>query len=455
MRRKRFLQVILLLFLVGLGAAGYYCWKSFPVISGYNAKVLCSCVFVEGRQEKEAKSFDLSMFPLSLGSIQVNWKDSSVTGTVWGLARRKAIYRNGLGCTLVNDLDEETIRSQKIPIVPAVNSDSLYWPLGNRLPDTLPAGLNSKKLNKALDYIFLGRPEQEQTRAVIVLYKGQLVGERYASGFGPHSLMRGWSVTKSVMGALIGIMVKENRIRLDDPPPVPEWESKDDPRHGITLRHLLQQTSGLDFREQYDRASEATQMLFSSGDMAAFTASLPLKFTPGTAFNYSSGNSNILSRIIRNRLGDQEYATFPYKALFRKIGMNSALLEPDASGTFVGSSYLYATARDYARFGLLYYNNGLWAGEQILPGNWVKQTITPPVANKLGNYGFQFWLNGYDVRDPKKRWYPDVPGDMFFADGYGGQNIYIIPSKGLVVVRLGLNVIDENRFLKNIIEAVN
>ncbi len=134
--------------------------------------------------------------------------------------------------------------------------------------------------------------------------------------------------------------------------------------------------------------------------------------------------------------------------------MKSALLEPDASGTFVGSSYIFATARDYARFRLLYYNDGIWNGERILPEGWVYKTSSPPAANHLKNYGFQFWLNGFDKKDSRKRWYPDVPNDMYFADGYGGQNIYIIPSKKLVVVRLGVKGIDENSFLKKIVDAV-
>ncbi len=175
---------------------------------------------------------------------------------------------------------------------------------------------------------------------------------------------------------------------------------------------------------------------------------------PGTVFNYSSGNSNILSRIIRHTAGEKEYAGFPYRSFFHKINMYSMLLEPDASGTYIGSSYSYASARDFARFGLLYYNNGIWNGEQVLPAGWVQKTVQPSAADKNRHYGYQFWLNGFDEKDITKRMYPDVPADMFFADGYGGQDIYIIPSKKLVVVRLGLHVIDENNFLKEVIAAI-
>jgi CubicO group peptidase (beta-lactamase class C family) len=135
--------------------------------------------------------------------------------------------------------------------------------------------------------------------------------------------------------------------------------------------------------------------------------------------------------------------------------MYSLVLEPDASGTYVGSSYSYATARDFARFGLLYYNNGNWNGEQLLPVNWVKETVQPATSDTLHHYGYQFWLNGYNNADPAHRLFPDVPADLYFADGYGGQNIYIIPSKKLIVVRLGVRGIDDNLFLKQVIQAIH
>jgi CubicO group peptidase (beta-lactamase class C family) len=171
-------------------------------------------------------------------------------------------------------------------------------------------------------------------------------------------------------------------------------------------------------------------------------------------FNYSSGNTNILSRIIRHTVGEQDYAAFPYRALFHKLNMYSALLEPDASGTYIGSSYSYATARDFARFGLFYLNNGMWNGEQILPVSWVNESVRPSEADERKHYGYQFWLNGYNEDGISKHMYPDVPADMYYASGFGGQNIYIIPSKKLVVVRTGLQKIDENKFLREVIQAI-
>jgi CubicO group peptidase (beta-lactamase class C family) len=444
--------------IAGLIYGIHYSWISFPIISGFSAKNICSCVFVEGRNEADVKKEELGDFPKSLGKVTINRKDSSVTANVWGFAKRKAIYRERLGCTLVNDIPESVIRSQQFylpgKIAPA-HTDSIAWPLGDRLPDTFPAGIKKKHLDDAVDFAFTETDSSKKinTRAVLVLYDGKLIAERYAAGFDLHSRMLGWSIAKSFMGALIGILVNEGRLNVAMPAPVPKWKDQNNPRHAITLENLLQQTSGLNFHEDYSRYSEVTNMLFNKGNMPGFTEGLSLKYRPGTVFNYSSGNSNILSQIIRQTLGEKDYWSFPYMALFNKLGMYSALLEPDASGNFVGSSYVFATARDYARFGLLYYNDGVWSGERILPEGWVKKTITASPVNMLKNYGYQFWLNGFDKKDSTKLQYPDVPSDMYYADGYGGQNIYIIPSRKLVVVRLGLHVFDENSFLKRVIAA--
>jgi CubicO group peptidase (beta-lactamase class C family) len=457
---KKIIKRTIFVFLIaGLIYGIHYAWISFPLISGFSAKNICSCVFVEGRNQADVKKEELGDFPKSLGKATINWKDSSVTANVWGFAKRKAIYRERLGCTLVNEIPESAIRSQQFYLpgnFTPVHADSIAWPLGDRLPDTFPAGINKKQLDEAINFAFAETDSTKKvdTRAVLVLYDGKLIAEKYARGFNLHSRMLGWSIAKSFMGALIGILVNEGRLNIALPAPVPEWQDQNNPRHVITLENLLQQTSGLNFHEDYNRYSEVTNMLFNKGNMPGFTEELSLKYSPGTVFNYSSGNSNILSHIIRQTVGEKDYWAFPYTALFNKLGMYSALLEPDASGNFVGSSYIFATARDYARFGLLYYNDGVWNGERILPEGWVKKTITTPPVNRLKNYGYQFWLNGFSKKDSTKLQYPDVPPDMYYADGYGGQDIYIIPSKKLVVVRLGLHVFDENGFLKRVVAAV-
>jgi len=460
--KKIIIRFLLLIIIIILAWAVHYAWISFPIISGFDAKQVCTCVFVSNRTKGDLDTSEMGDFPFKLARYEINTQDSSVTASVFGFAKRKAIYRKGIGCTLINGISEVQLRSQTffVPPIPAQNMDSIPWPSGDMIVDSVPAAINAADLkdavNKAFAEPYAGK--KQRTRAVIVVYDGQLVAEKYAPGFDQNTKMYGWSMAKSFTGALIGTLVKQGKLDVKKPAPVPEWEDANDLRHTITLENLLQQTSGLDFLEDYTKASDVTNMLYKEKDMAAFTAHHALIHTPGTVFNYSSGNSNILSRIIRQTVGEKNYAAYPFTSLVYKIGMYHTLFEPDPSGTYVGSSYINATARDFARFGLLYYNDGVLNGERILPEGWVKQTATAPASNKTKNYGYQFWLNGTDPNDPSRRLYPDVPADMFLCDGYAGQEIYIIPSKKLVVVRLGLTLdksFNENDFLKSIIDAVD
>ena len=457
---KRKIKGIALLLIASLLIYGiHYCWTAFPIISGYGAKNLASCVFIGGRSEESVRLEELADFPLSLGKFTVDYKDSSVTGSVLGFAKKKALYRKGLGCTLINEITEDELRKQnfKRPEPPIVITDSLAWPYGQETSDIEPSTIDKEKLDKAIDDAFAESvPDyKKNTRAVIVVYDGKLIAEKYATGYTKDSKMLGWSMTKSITSTLIALLVKENKIDINKPAPVPEWKDENDARHAITIKNLLQQSSGLDYLEDYTKSSDATKMLFETKDMGAYTASRPLKDKPGSFFYYSSGNSNILSRIIRQTVGDDNYYNFIYDSLFYKIGMYSAIQEPDASGTIVGSSYTWATARDWARFGLLFYNNGEWNGQNILPVDWVKEATTPATSSVQKEYGYQWWLNGVQATNPSQRLFPNVPADMFRASGYGGQGVYIIPSKKLVIVRLGLHDIDDNAFLKPILQSIN
>jgi CubicO group peptidase (beta-lactamase class C family) len=458
--KKIILRSLLLIIIITLVWAIHYAWVSFPIISGFDAKQVCSCVFVSQMDKPAVDTNEMAEFPFSLAKYTIDMNDSSVTATVWGMVKRKAIYRKNIGCTLINDITEQQLRTQvfSIPAPPVLNTDTIPFPYGDKIDDSLASTIYVKKLNDAVNNAFT-EPypgKKQRTRAVIVVYNEKLVAEKYAPGFNKDTKFYGWSMAKSFGSALIATLVKQGKLDVKKPAPVPEWSDVNDPRHSITTENLLQQTSGLDFQEDYSGASDVTNMLYKKGDMAAFTASHSLAYEPGTVFNYSSGNSNILSRIIRQTVGEKKYAAYPYSALFYKIGMYHTLLEPDASGTYVNSSYINATARDFARFGLLYYNDGIWNGERILPAGWVKHTATAPAANQNKNYGYQFWQNGIDV-DSSHRIYPDAPADMFYCDGFAYQQIYIMPSKKLVVVRLGLTLdrsFNENAFLKSIINAI-
>jgi CubicO group peptidase (beta-lactamase class C family) len=273
-------------------------------------------------------------------------------------------------------------------------------------------------------------PELGLTLAVAVAHGGRLVAEAYADSAAVDTTLISWSTAKSVTHALVGILVGHGRLRPEDPAPVAAWAG--DERAAITLQDLLEMRPGLAFVEDYVDAgvSDCITMLFGpeSRDMAAFAAAKALEHSPGTFFNYSSGTTNIVSRIVGDAVGGGEAGmrAFMAEELFEPLGMTSADPRFDGAGTFVGSSYLYCTARDFLRFGLLYLRDGLWDGRRILPEGWVEHARTPvpvPPEEEFG-YGAHWWL------------WPDRPG-MFAAHGYEGQYILVVPDLDLVVVRLG------------------
>lgn len=418
--------------------------------------MLCSCTMIAGRDEADVIKNELGTFFLSKGNYKANYEDSSATGNVMGLAKQKAIYRKGLGCTLIAEMSETELRNQKLHVTPtpSIDTDTIPWPMGDRLPSSVTI---NKKLQRAVASAFEEPSEKKlrRTRAIIVIYDGMLVAEQYAKGYDRHSLHIGWSMSKSITSALIGILVQNKKLNIHTTAPISEWQH--DGRQKITISNLLHASSGLEWNENYSSPSTATNMLYKKKDMGGFAASQPLEFEPETVFEYSSGTSNILSKIIRQTVGNEMYASFPSEALFSKLGMYSMVMEPDASGTFVGSSYSFATARDWGRFGLLYINKGNWLGEQIISEDWVRYTTTPAPAALRGEYGAQFWLNSGERNNPSNRYYPDAPVDLFWADGYEGQNVFIISSKKLVIVKLSLSqgdYLDDNKFLHDVIEAL-
>jgi len=241
---------------------------------------------------------------------------------------------------------------------------------------------------------------------------------------------------------------QQGKIDINKPAPVKEWAN--DERSKITLHNLIQMNSGLEWEEDYGKISDVTKMLFLADDMAKIQLEKPATFEPNTHWNYSSGTTNLLSGILRRQFQNhQDYLDFWYASLIDKIGMHSMLIEPDMAGNFVGSSYGWATARDWAKFGLLYLHEGNWNGEQIFDKSWAKYVATPtPTSN--GKYGGHFWLNAGGK-------YIDVPKDMYFCGGFQGQKVIIIPSKDLVIVRFGLTEdedFDFNGMMSGIISSI-
>lgn len=447
MRRRLWVFFTFLVLAIGITILAFV-WESLPVISGYGAKVVCSGVFVAGREKRAVIREDLASFPVNLASCTVDEKDSSVTATVWGLAPRKAIYRRGLGATLVSGLGEEEIRRQPIDRVgpPMVDPDTVDWPGGDRGV----MGMDTGRMKEAVGLAFgAGALPVTGTRAVVVVYRGKIIMERYAPGFDRFTRLAGWSMTKGVVNAFIGILAGQGKLDIQKPAPVEEW--KRDDRSRIRVDNLLHMNSGLSWWELYAGPGDATRMLFEEANMGEYAERSWLRHQPGKVFNYSSGTANILSAIIRSKVG-AGYYRWPYEQLFYKIGMYSAVLEPDAAGTFVGSSYCYATARDWARFGLLYLQDGIWEGQRLLPEGWVDYT------RKGRKYGALWWLNGSGAPgEAGDRRYPGVPADCFSCEGYEGQHIWVIPSKDLVVVRLAMEHgrrLKAGAFLQAIIKAL-
>jgi CubicO group peptidase (beta-lactamase class C family) len=317
------------------------------------------------------------------------------------------------------------------------------------MADSIPDDIDMDRLNHAIEKAFTNVIPYKGTFAIMVTYKGQPVAEKYADGFDSESLFLGWSIAKSFTNALVGISVKEGKLHIDQPADIEAWQN--DERRNITINNLLHMNSGLEWNENYGSSSDVNNMLHKEGDMAEFAYSKPPMFTPDSVFQYSSGSTNIICSLLRKAIdNDAEYLAFPRRELFNKTGMRSAVLEVDASGTFVGSSYIYATMRDYTRFGLLYLNNGNWLGEQILPEGWVEYTTTTANGSK-GEYGSCFWLNKAETYGP------GVPSDMFCCRGHDGQYIFIIPSKELVIVRTGFSKkgeFDQNGFIAGIVGAI-
>lgn len=471
---KRWLKTSLIgigvVLIVAIGAFVWFLSNALPLGAGFVAKYLCSSTFISQRIPEIVFQEDVAPInPISLAvDYQVKREQKSVTANSLGLFTTTAIYREGCGCSLTIGTTEEKMRQQTFykqttDTVQTARRDDLPWPEGSQGPvDPASVGIDTAKLQRTLDVAFAepGPANPKKTRAILVVYDGRMVAERYASGFHKDMPLLGWSMSKSVTNALVGIQVKNRWLNIQAPAPVAEWQNEGNPRREITLDQLLRMSAGLEFEESYLPPDDTTRMLYESYDFAAYAANKRLEATPETKWNYSSGTANIIARIVRQtaKKNYPEYYTFIRDKLFHKIGMYSAVMEPDASGTFVGSSYTFATPRDWARFGLLYLQDGVWQGERILPRGWVKYSTTPTPQAPRGEYGALFWLNAGSPEDPEDRRWPSAPRDAFAATGFQEQKVIIIPSKKLVLVRFGATTDrkswNTDEFIANVLAAI-
>ena len=337
-----------------------------------------------------------------------------------------------------------------------LNDKKVNWPK-ETWEEGMPIEVDLRELNKRTDHTFSLNSNDELgiTNALLIVQDGRVVFERYNNGINKNTKLVSWSMAKSFTGAITGIMIKKGYISsIHEKNLFPDWK---DSRSEITIDHLLNMQSGLKFSEEYDTSgnSDTLEMLFGEGklDQASFAASFPIKNKPGSVFSYSTGTTNILSKVIKDRLEERkiDYYDFLQENLLERIGLNNTTLEFDKSGNFIGGSSVYASARDYARFGYLYLRDGLWEDEQVIPKEWIKATQIPK-SNTGGIYKNKFWL--IDSRFEEGY---GLPEDTYYCAGFGGQYILIIPSKDIVFVRLGETYRDtssENEVLNYLGEIV-
>ncbi|MGB3947289.1 MAG: serine hydrolase [Bacteroidia bacterium] len=438
----KILKRVLLALLVVIIVAAIYNYPKLNLLAGYAAKNTASSVFVGQRSLDFTNKTDNNFSPINLAKNEVNVESKIATSSAFGLLTRTAFYREGLGSVLAlekSDLDATYLIPKRVQ-----SDNSKPYPYGDAAQkDTVFSNVDYEQLNKAIDILF---KDTNQTRVGLIVYKNQIIAERYADGFDKNSKILGWSMTKSITSTMFGILEYQGKINLQSKAPIAEWQN--DERKAITIHNLLQMNSGLEWEEEYASISDATKMLFLSRDMTKPQIDKPLVGKPNESWNYSSGTTNLLSGILRQQFKThQEYLDFWYSALIDKIGMNSMLLEADLDGNYVGSSYAWATPRDWAKLGLLYLHNGNWDGTEIFTKEWVKYATTPTPTSDNG-YGAQIWLNQGGK-------YPNVPKSMYYFSGFQGQNVFIFPEHDLVVVRMGLTKnADMNVFLKEVVASI-
>ncbi|GAB1856057.1 serine hydrolase [Flavobacteriaceae bacterium MHTCC 0001] len=438
----KYLKWILALIIISLGVLFYISYPKLSVLNGYSSKYTTSGVYTAGRDFKSVDTLDNASGLIGLADDKLNREDKSVTSSVYGLNPRTSIYREGLGAVLLpKDYDYKPLGLKPNRNFEIVNEP---YPFGHLDPkDTVFSNVNYKKLEKVVNrYLADGM----KTTALLVLHKDHIVAEQYMGGFDENSIFLGWSMTKSITSTIYGVLHNKGKINVNDPAPITAWANDD--RKQITINNLLQMNSGLQWEEIYDEESDATSMLFEEADMTKSTIDNPLTGTPNENWNYSSGTTNLLSGILRQQFNThQEYLDFWYSELIDKIGMHSMIVETDIKGNYVGSSYGWATARDWAKLGTLYLHKGQWNDETIFNEDWYNYALTPTNTSN-GRYGAQIWLN-------HGGFLPNVPKTMFSFNGFNGQQVFILPTKNLVVVRLGLQKIDFNIMLKEIVETID
>ncbi|MEE8587240.1 MAG: serine hydrolase [Acidobacteriota bacterium] len=410
-------------------------------LAGY-AKVICSAVFVSGRDHREAL-INSGYFFLAeedrehVTDVRIDRDEMSVTMTLRGNLTRKARFYGDQGC-VIHPTDHDGVYFQPVQVRTRLpDASTQLWPMGDQMPvQQWPPQVDSGKLQAAVEAAFAD--PAGLTAAFLVVYKGQILAERYAPGIDKDTQLESWSMGKSLTAALVGILVGQGHFGLDDLAPVPDWRQEGDPRSKIRIADLMRMSSGLRFIAPHDPdyspdMGYPDHMYIYSGAIDAFEYSIsrPLQFEPNTEGRYRNSDPLTLGYIVREtvRRQGEEYLTFPQRALFDRIGIRKMVLETDPYGNFLLTGYDYGTARNWARLGMLYLQDGVWQGDRILPQGWAEFVSTPAPAWKEPVYGGLFWLNRNGA------W--NLPSQAYFMAGGGGQRVFVVPSLDLVIVRMG------------------
>jgi CubicO group peptidase (beta-lactamase class C family) len=409
-----------------------------------NAKILCSGVFVQHRDAALHAAADLKRFD-HFGwaddfAYEVDRDRRRVIMSAPGQPSRIAQYDGDQGCSILPRGDEHVhFRPEEVGRDWS-DRNRVPWPTGDRVSDEpLPPEIDQAALKTALDYGIANHEHGQNTRAIVVVHRGRLLGERYGVGIPRDMPHLSWSQGKSITAALIGVLVQQGELTLDQRAPVREWSGPDDPRRDITIADLMHMSSGLAFRnlgiggpERLTPENHHFRIYFDGLNVFQHAVSFPLEAEPGTRWRYLNSDPLTLGKIVRETVErrGESYLAFPWTGLFDKIGIKDAVLETDAWGNFIMTGFDYLSARDWARFGLLHLQDGMWGEERILPEGWSTFVSTPAPADPGREYGALFWLNAGGR-------YDRIPRDAYWAAGFMGQTTMIIPSKDLVVVRLG------------------
>jgi CubicO group peptidase (beta-lactamase class C family) len=414
--------------------------RAIRVATGFVAHNLCSKTFVSGLDPEVVfaeTSARAGIRRLRWGlTYHLDRHRQTADASLAGLLGSHAVFHEGLGCVLRHGSDEPYVLKSDIAALKTPKTPPLLAEIAGPVP-VEPA---DPALGAALDHAFEepAAPPFRRTKAVVVVHDGRVIAERYADGIGVDTPLLGFSMTKSVVNALIGILTQQGLVTPSMPAPIAEWRAPSDPRREIEVEHLMRMTSGLALDETNSGFDPSSQMVYLHDDMAGFAVRAAPVAPPGRRWAYSSPTTELLAKIIRDAVGGPEQTlAFAWRELFNPLGMRNVTLEFDGAGTLQGSTYMLASARDWARFGLLYLNDGIVGDRRILHEDWVDFSAAATLDT---DYGAGFWTNRSEHRRARARVGLGIPRDAFFASGDLGQRVVIIPSQHLVIVRLGDSV---------------